>query len=141
MSLYFAYGSNMDRAHMARMCPRAKAYGSARIKHYRFFITASGHGSIRPHRGANLWGVLWRVTAVDVAALDRYEDVAGGLYRHEMLPAHYDEKLLSALVYIATDATPGRASPRYRAQVIGAAREWNLPDDYVRALERAFGPE
>ena len=141
MTLYFAYGSNMDGAHMARMCPRAKAYGPARIKHYRFFVTASGHGSIAPHRGANLWGVLWRVTAVDVAALDRYEDVGGGLYGRENLPVHYDEKLLIALVYIATDATHGRASPRYRAQVIGAAREWKLPDDYVSALERAFGPE
>ncbi len=81
------------------------------------------------------------MTAVDIAALDRYEDVAGGLYRQEMLPVHYDEKLLSALVYIATDATPGRARPRYRAQVIGAAREWKLPDDYIRVLEGAFGPE
>lgn len=141
MPLYFAYGSNMDRAHMTRMCPRAKAYGPARIKHYRFFITVSGHGSIAPHRGANVWGILWRVTAIDAAALDRYEDVAGGLYRQEMLPVHHDEKLLSALVYIATDATPGRASPRYRAQVIGAAREWKLPGDYVHALQRAFGPE
>ncbi|HEY8268942.1 MAG TPA: gamma-glutamylcyclotransferase family protein [Xanthobacteraceae bacterium] len=139
-SLYFAYGSNMDRAHMTRMCPRAKAYGPARIKNYRFFITASGHGSIAPHRGANAWGVLWHVTAVDVAALDRYEDLAGGLYRQEMLPVHHDEKLLSALVYIATDTTPGRARPQYRAQVIGAAREWKLPEDYVRDLERAFGP-
>jgi hypothetical protein len=130
----------MDRAHMARMCPRAQAYGPARIKHYRFFITTSGHGSIAPHRGADLWGVLWRVTAPDVAALDRYEDVAGGLYRHELLPVHHEEKLLQALVYIANDATPGRARPQYRAQVIGAAHAWNLPGDYVRALERAFGP-
>ena len=141
MSLYYAYGSNMDREHMARICTRAKAYGLARIKHYRFVITAGGHGSIAPHRGANVWGVLWRVTAVDVAALDRYEDLANGLYRQEMLPVHHDEKLLSALVYIATNATPGRASPRYRALVIGAAREWKLPDDYVRDLERTFGPE
>jgi len=141
LSLYFAYGSNMDRAHMAQMCPRAKTYGTARIKHYRFFITASGHGSITPHRGANVWGVLWRVTAIDISALDRYEDVAGGLYRQDMLPVHHDEKLLSALVYIASDTTPGRARPQYRAQVIGAAREWKLPDDYVHALERALGPE
>lgn len=141
MSLYFAYGSNVDCAHMAQMCPRAKAYGPARIKHYRFFITASGHGSIAPHRGANLWGVLWRVTAIDVAALDHYEDVGGGLYGQEKLPVHYEEKLLSALVYIASDATPGRASSRYRAQVISAARKWKLPGDHVRALECAFGPE
>ena len=141
MPLYFAYGSNMDRAHMARMCPQAKAYGTGRIAHYRFFITASGHGSIAPFRGANVLGVLWRVSAIDIAALDRYEEVAGGLYEQAMMPVKHDEKLLRALVYVAKDATPGRASPRYRAQVIGAAREWKLPDDYVRALERAFGPE
>jgi gamma-glutamylcyclotransferase (GGCT)/AIG2-like uncharacterized protein YtfP len=111
----------MDRAHMARMCPRAKAYGPARIKHYRFFITASGHGSIVAHRGANVWGVLWRVTSIDIAALDRYEDLAGGLYRQEMLPVHHDENSERAGLYAADRRRAGES--RYRAQVVGAARE------------------
>ncbi len=138
MRLYFAYGSNMDRAHMAKLCPRAEALGAARIDHHRFFIAAGGYGSIAPKRGAAVHGVLWRITARDRAALDSYEAVGDGLYQPAALPAHHGDKLLRALVYVANDARPGRASARYREAVLAAARQWNLPEDYVRALERGM---
>ena len=135
MRHYFAYGSNMDRAHMAMLCPRAEALGAARIDHHRFFIAAGGYGSIAPRRGATVHGVLWRITARDRLALDGYEAVGDGLYQPAALPVHHGGKLLRALVYLANDAKPGRPSARYRAAVIAAARQWKLPEDYVLALE------
>jgi cation transport regulator ChaC len=138
MRLYFAYGSNMDRAHMEKLCPQAEALGPARIDHHRFFIAAGGYGSIAPKRGATVHGVLWRITARDRIALDGYEAVGDGLYQPATLPVHHGDKLLRALVYVANDARPGRASEKYRVAVLAAARAWELPDDYVHALERSM---
>ena len=46
MPLYFAYGSNMDRAAMALRCPASKPLGLARLMRHRFFIMASGYASV-----------------------------------------------------------------------------------------------
>jgi cation transport regulator ChaC len=138
MRHYFAYGSNMDRAHMAKLCPEAEALGPARIDQHRFFIAAGGYGSIAPKRGATVHGVLWRITARDRIALDGYEAVGDGLYQPASLPVHHGDKLLRALVYVANDARPGRAGEKYVAAVLAAARTWELPEDYVGALERSM---
>jgi cation transport regulator ChaC len=138
MPLYFAYASNMDREHMAKLCPQAEAWGTARIDNHRFFVAAGGYGSIAPRRGSSVLGVLWRISAKDRVALDRYESVETGLYRAVPLPVRHADKLLKALVYIATDATPTRPRPAYRQMVLAAARYWGFPDDYIDGLEQAM---
>jgi cation transport regulator ChaC len=132
---YFAYGSNMHRAHMARLCPQAEPLGPAYLNHHRFFVAAGGYGSIAPMRGECVHGVLWRISPRDRAALDRYESVETGLYRPGLLPVHWDGKLLRALVYVASDPRPARPSAEYRAIVLGAARDWALPENYIRTLD------
>lgn len=135
MRHYFAYGSNMDRAHMAKLCPRAEALGVAVVREHCFFIAHGGYGSVAPKRNSLVFGVLWKIAADNIAALDAYEAVGEGLYRHAALPVRFDGKLLRALVYVATDTRRGQASARYRAMVLNAAADWALPEDYVRLLE------
>jgi hypothetical protein len=125
MRHYFAYGSNMDPKHMARLCPQAEALGLARLANHRFFIAHGGYGSVAPKRGVAVYGVLWRISARDCVTLDAYEEIGDGL-----------DKLLRALIYVANDARPARPSAHYRDMVLAAARHWNLPEDYSRALER-----
>jgi len=43
---------------------------------------------------------------------------------------------VAALVYIARPRGEGRPKPGYLDLVITAARDWGLPDGYVRMLER-----
>jgi gamma-glutamylcyclotransferase (GGCT)/AIG2-like uncharacterized protein YtfP len=136
MRHYFAYGSNMDPGHMAKLCPQAEAIGPARLDHYRFFIAHGGYGSVASKRGSIVHGVLWRISARDRVALDAYEAIGDGLYQHATLPVHVGDKLLRALVYIANDPRPARPSAQYRESVLAAARHWKLPDEYVRAVER-----
>jgi cation transport regulator ChaC len=138
MRLYFAYASNMDPAHMAKLCPQAEALGTARVEHHCFFVAAGGYGSIARQPGSTVLGVLWRISEKDRAALDRYESVETGLYRATALPVQHEDKLLKALVYVAADATPARPRPAYRRMVLGAARYWGFPDDYIRSLEQAM---
>jgi gamma-glutamylcyclotransferase (GGCT)/AIG2-like uncharacterized protein YtfP len=136
MRHYFAYGSNMDPKHMAKLCPQAEALGLARLDNHRFFIAHGGYGSVAPKRGAAVYGVLWRISARDCVALDAYEEIGDGLYQHATVPVHLGDKLLRALIYVANDARPARPNAHYRDMVLAAARHWNLPEDYSRALER-----
>jgi gamma-glutamylcyclotransferase (GGCT)/AIG2-like uncharacterized protein YtfP len=135
MRLYFSFGSNMDRAHMARLCRGAEALGTARLDHHQFFIAHAGYASIAQKRGAAVHGVLWKITAAHLAKLDEYESVADGLYRGALIPVHHLDKFLRSLAYVASDPRPGRPKPGYQEGVVAAAREWQLPEEYVRELE------
>ena len=79
--LHFAYGTNMSVASMGRRCPDAQLEGRACLPGYRFIIMRSGYASVVPAPGCGVHGLLWRVTPRDVAALNAYENLGGGLYR------------------------------------------------------------
>ena len=83
--LHFAYGSNMHRLVMRRHAPAAVGLGVACLNGYRFIITTDGYASVAPHPRGCVHGMLWRLTARDRVRLDRWENIAAGLYRAEML--------------------------------------------------------
>jgi gamma-glutamylcyclotransferase (GGCT)/AIG2-like uncharacterized protein YtfP len=132
--LHFAYGSNMDRALMRANCPSARALGTAILRDYRFIIAACGYASVERRNGARVQGVLWRLTPADVDALDRYESVATGLYDRDNLSVQGPTGRVPALVYVARAGGLGRPKPGYLELVVAAARDWQLPDDYVMSL-------
>jgi gamma-glutamyl AIG2-like cyclotransferase len=136
MTLHFAYGSNMSRALMRRRCPGAHAVGPARLDGWRFIISRDGYASVRPAPGAAVHGVLWRLLPRDLAALNAYESLDSGLYARRVLPVRIGARRQPALVYVAPGRGDGRPRPGYQELVVAAAREWNLPDDYLRALAR-----
>ena len=134
--LHFAYGSNMHRAVMRKHSPQAVVLGVARLKDYRFIITTDGYASVAPHPRSCVHGLLWRLTARDRVTLDRWENIAAGLYDAEMLPVIAAGKRRRALVYIARARPRGVPRPGYMEIVIAAARECGLPAHYVASLRR-----
>jgi len=136
MTTYFAYGSNMNRALMGRHCPHATALGKAVLAGWRFMITTDGYASIAPAPGHDVHGVMWRLTPRDLAGLNVYESVDSGLYRSRILAVRAEGRRMAAMVYIARSRPPGRPKPGYLDLVLAAARDWQLPPDYVRALAR-----
>lgn len=139
MTLYFAYGSNMSRGPMTERCPTARQAGRAILRGYRVVIMANGYASVMPAAGEDVHGILWEIGPRDLAALDDYEDVAGGLYRKAMLPVLQDGKTVEALVYLGCEKRQGHPSADYIALVIEAARDCGLPEDYIARLAR-FAP-
>ncbi len=139
VTLHFAYGSNMSRRLMAIHAPEAKPLGVARLPHHRFTIMRSGYASVVPNPGSTAFGVQWQLTARDIAALNAYESLGSGLYRATRMTVQADCGRVSALVYIGGETGEGRPKPGYMALVIEAAREWNLPEPYIRSLQR-FAP-
>ncbi len=138
---YFAYGSNMNWPQMRRRCPSARFVCVARLVDYGFGITRHsrlrncGTANVLPAKGREVWGVVYDVSDEDLAILDRYEDG----YRREILPvcALGDGKQpLSVLVYVAEvekEVPPPNAE--YKRLMIEGGKHWNLPADYLAALE------
>jgi gamma-glutamylcyclotransferase (GGCT)/AIG2-like uncharacterized protein YtfP len=135
MTLHFAYGANMSRAVMRRYAPAARALGPAELPDHRFVITADGYASVEPAKADTVYGVLWRITPRDRVSLDAWENVDGGLYRAETLAVRGAAGRMTALVYCARPSPLGRPKPGYIELVVGAAREWDLPQDYVVSLQ------
>lgn len=136
MTLHFAYGSNMSRVLMARRCPMATALGTATLADWRFVITVDGYATVVPQPGARVHGVLWRLGARDLAAVNAYESLDSGLYQRRLLTVRRGGRRAPALVYVARDRPVGRPRPGYIDVVVAAARDWGLPSGYIRALER-----
>ena len=136
MTLYFAYGSNMSRTLMRRHCPGGKEVGTAVLAGYRFIITVDGYASIVPHPGGRVHGVLWRLSPRDLVVLNAYEGLDSGLYVRATRPVRSAGGRVAAMIYIARARAAGRPKPGYLDLVIGAARNWGLPGDYVGSLAR-----
>jgi hypothetical protein len=136
MTIYFAYGLNMDRDGMRERCPRAVALGPAVLERHRFFVGLAGWGSVRAAPGACVHGVLWRLTPRDVAALHAYELLHKGVYEVRWQPVLCGAKRVSAMIYRLRQRKDGRARPGYIEACAAAAREWGLPERYVRSMER-----
>jgi gamma-glutamylcyclotransferase (GGCT)/AIG2-like uncharacterized protein YtfP len=127
MPLYFAYGSNMDAAAMARRCPHSAPIGPARLIRHRLAVMREGWlTAVRDPRGT-VHGVLWNLALSDMPALDRYEGVASGLYRKALQGVATQTGAKRALVYFGDNAGPGVVSPAYIEAIVAAARIWGLP--------------
>jgi hypothetical protein len=136
VTLHFAYGSNMSVRDMRARCPDAAALGVATLTGWRFVINPDGYGSIAPRAGGIVYGVLWRLGPRELAAINAYENVAGGLYARRMLPVLRDGRRAAALVYIARRDGEGTPRPGYIELVVAAARDWGLPERYIASLRR-----
>jgi hypothetical protein len=88
MSLYFAYGSNLDHAQMRHRCPGAVRVARATMSGYRLAFTGYSRtwqgpvATIIPEPGALVEGVLYRLAPGELRVLDRYEghpDVSPGI--------------------------------------------------------------
>lgn len=130
-TLAFAYGSNMHLGQMQSRCPKATSAGTGVLRGHRFRINDRGYATIVPQRGGIVRGVLWILTPSDEAALDRYEGVAIGLYTKTTLRVTAGRSTLSAMVYVASDSTPGVPKPGYLEKILEAARAAGFPAAYI----------
>ena len=134
MPLYFAYGSNMSTADMARRCPASRPLGPARLMRHRFFIMASGYASVARDPVRCVHGLLWELALADVRALDVYEEIARGLFFKATQPVITARGAKRALIYIGARSEAGPPLPGYMEGVLAAATAWRLPAAYLREL-------
>lgn len=97
---YLAYGSNLNKAQMARRCPDAVAVGTGVLPDCRLLFRGSSSGyylTVEKFRGASVPVAVWRISAADEKALDRYEGY----------PAFYTKKSVKLICQEESVNNPG----------------------------------
>ena len=70
----------------------------------------------------------------DLARLDRYEGVAGGLYRREFVTVMAEDLPVELLLYIENYNDHGLPRPDYLERIIAGARWFDLPQAWIDDL-------
>jgi hypothetical protein len=99
----------------------------ARLDGWRFLINQQGYATIVPDQSAYVLGVLWSLTSACEAALDDYEEIATGLYTK----AYIEIQDTPTLVYLATNALPGRPRAGYLEAIIAEAYRRGFDPAYI----------
>jgi AIG2-like family len=126
----------MDVNAMARRCPRSTALGLARLERHRLAVMREGWLTAVRNPSSAVHGVLWNLALSDIAALDRHENLAQGLYVKLTQAVIAERGPKQAIVYFGANSGSGAARPAYLAEVLAAARSWPLPVEGLEALER-----
>ncbi|CAB3801560.1 hypothetical protein LMG28688_05379 [Paraburkholderia caffeinitolerans] len=145
---YFAYGSNMSVRRLVARLPSARVVATGVVTGYKLaFDKVSKDGSGKcdcEHTGVagdRVYGVIFVVAGGERAALDRFEGVGTG-YEPLMVRVETAAGGLYALTYVATKKQTGlRPYHWYKQHVLVGAREANLPEDYVRAINAVVSLE
>lgn len=140
--LYFAYGSNMERVQLKRLCPKAKFVDTAVLSDHEltFFgnspMWGGGIANIRERPGKQVEGVAWEISDTEQKVLDKYEDFPDLYLRKEIQVRTRPGKVIAAFAYFMEN--PGRETPpskRYKQLLISGAEEHGLSDEYIAFLE------
>lgn len=132
---YFAYGSNLSVAQMARRCPDATDPRPATLADHDWLINERGVATVEPVDGAQVHGVLWQVSDHDLATLDSAEGVPVR-YRRDELTVQTDDGPARAWVYIDHRVEPGPPRPGYLERIIDGAEHHGLPHRWIEFLRR-----
>jgi gamma-glutamylcyclotransferase len=142
---YFAYGANMhDRAFRVRrrMQPAEQRVGRIRGYRLRFNLDGRPKGRAAPANlaldpGAEVWGVLYKVTRRDLLRLDATEGVPGRGYRPQWFEVEdRDGHVVPAVAYIARgQEADGNPSLRYLTLLREGAQANGLPGHWLQFLD------
>ena len=136
MTLYFAYGSNMDLLQMGDRCPGAVTVSTAELPSYRFIINTGGVATLVPDPTSTVQGLLWKISKKDERSLSRYEGVKHGIYKKAFVGVRLPNGTTTrALIYVATDSHPGTARAGYLEKVVSGAEGCGLPKSYIDQLK------
>lgn len=144
--LYFAFGSNMDGAQMARRCPGVRPLELARLDDHRLVFRGPsrnrGQGvlSVDPSPGDAVMGLLYAVTDAHLRALDGFEGAPQWYVRATRTVVVTDGTDQEAVIYrLPEHVTEMAPTQAYQAQVAAAFRGHGLDESVLRdAIDRAL---
>ena len=140
MRLYFAYGSNMWDAQMARRCPQSRKIGGGLLSGYRWMISTRGYANVVLSPVDKVEGVLFEIAKSDEQALDAFEGVGSGPYVKRDLPVLCDGRMALALVYVDPVSAEGTPKVEYIHRINSGLRDARLSEKYVAGYIRKYIP-
>lgn len=138
-SLYFAYGSNLNVAHMERRCPRAEPVTQLYLQHMALLFR--GVADVTPRRRSEVPGGLWWITPECERSLDSYEGVWSRVYLKRFFTASLDGQLEDVLLYqMQTHRGIMPPSQAYLQTIVDGYCDFGLdPEVLDLALQEAWG--
>jgi len=140
MTLYAAYGANLDPARMSERCPHSPLQGTGWLEGWRLTFGGEDHGwdgalaTIAPDPFEQTFVAVYDVTGDDATALDGWEAADTGLYRKTRVRVALLSGEVVAWAYVLDAFEGGLPSASYLGILADAAEAAGAPTDYLTAL-------
>jgi hypothetical protein len=140
VTLYAAYGVNLDTQRMSERCPHSILRGTGWLQGWRITFGGEEHGwdgalaTIVQDPFEQVFVAVYDVTEDDEATLDGWESADTGLHRKIKVRASTLEEELVAWVYVLDAFEGGLPSASYLGALADAAEAADAPSDYVAEL-------
>ncbi|MGH3663031.1 MAG: gamma-glutamylcyclotransferase family protein [Micromonosporaceae bacterium] len=140
MSMYAAYGSNLDPGRMQATCPHSPLVGTGWLEGWRLTFAGEDLGWESPlatvveHPASRVFVALYDVHPFDQKNLDELEAASSGLYSklHAQVATLDGDK--TAWMYVFNGYEGGLPAVWYLRELTDAAEKAGAPDDYVTEL-------
>ncbi len=140
MTLYAAYGTNLDPALMSQRCPLSPLQTTGWLTGWRLTFGGEEHGwdgslaTIVQDPFEQVFVAVYDVAQQDERTLDEWESVDTGLYRKTKVRVHTIHDDLVVWTYVLDAYEGGLPSAHYLGALSAAAEAADAPADYVREL-------
>ena len=142
MTLYAAYGTNMDPARMGERCPHSPLRSTGWLPGWRLTFGGEEHGwdgaltTIVEDHFEQVFVAVYDVTPEDESELDRWESADTGLYRKTRVRVSTMSGEVVAWAYVLDAFEGGVPSAHHLGVLADAAEAADAPEDYVANLRR-----
>ena len=142
MTLYAAYGTNLDPARMSERCPHSPLQHTGWLQGWRLTFGGEDLGwdgalsTLVEDPIDQVFVAVYDVSREDESQLDGWEAADSGLYRKTKVRVATMTGSLVAWTYVLDAYEGGLPSASYLGVLADAAEAADAPDDYVLALRR-----
>ena len=140
MTLYAAYGPNMDPRRMGERCPHSPLHSTGWLQGWRLTFGGEEYGwdgslaTIVPDPSGQVFVAVYDVTEEDAAVLDEWESIGVELYLKTRVRIDTMVGEVVAWTYVLDGYEGGLPSASYLGILGDAAEAADAPADYVAAL-------
>jgi gamma-glutamylcyclotransferase (GGCT)/AIG2-like uncharacterized protein YtfP len=142
VTLYAAYGSNLDPARMGDRCPHSPLHATGWLTGWRLTFGGEEHGwdgaiaTIVEDPLEQVFVAVYDVTPEDETVLDTLEQADQGLFFKARVRVKTLDGELVVWAYVLDAYEGGLPSASYLGMLADAAEAADAPADYVAALRR-----
>ena len=139
---YFAFGSNMASHRLLQRLPKARVFGTARLKQHRLNFRKNDDGQsgkcdieFTADAADFVIGVVYQISELDRPILDGFEGLGLGYNSKQVELTNTSEETLSAFTYYAIDIDSTMVPYHwYKQHVLRGAIEHDFPQEYLEFI-------
>lgn len=135
MSLYVAYGSNLNVQQMSYRCPGATVAFTGYLINWKLLYRGSHTGSyatVERQKGSRVPVAVWNIDNKNEKALDLYEGYPRFYRKKNVFVQLKNGTRKKAMIYLLPDsATVGKPSNRYVETVLQGYKDMGFDTDYL----------